>query len=239
MDVLAKNVDEYIRDGESLRQRGDVGRDEVPPRFDREQAARASRSAAASRGGPSGDSSSSLTSSCSGSLRVRLGEEQPDAVQEHAGDRLVIAFAVAVHPADALIVARMRPGSASSMSISGRRVSKSGGGREMGLVGPFGLRQGACEQALADCGRSRRRVEQAWFDSRSCRISSLRGAKRRGNPASVTGCFAMVAMTLGLPLVGWRCAAFGPDWRTPSSTWSANSAKLSTNRSTSLAAVRS
>ena len=88
-----------------LREAPQIRIDEAPPGLDRQQPISRIEAQAASRGGPSASRSSSLTSSCSGSLTIGFRQEQAHAVQEHARDRVVIAFGVAVHAADALVVA--------------------------------------------------------------------------------------------------------------------------------------
>ena len=71
-------------------------------------------------------------------------------MQERAGDRLVIAFGVAVHAADALVVAADDPGQLGVEIDVGplqQQICRRG---EMRLMGPLGARQGAGEQAFAD-----------------------------------------------------------------------------------------
>ena len=81
---------------------------------------------------------------------IGFGEEQPDAVQEHARDGVVIAFAVAVYAANALIVAADEAGKL-GLEVNLRMAKNEVGRRgEMRFVGPFLARQIAREEAFAD-----------------------------------------------------------------------------------------
>ena len=81
---------------------------------------------------------------------VYFGEEQPDAMQEHARDRLVIAFAVAVYAADTLVVAANDAGEL-GIDIDVRAARQEPGRRrEVCFVSPFGSRQGAREEPSTD-----------------------------------------------------------------------------------------
>ena len=71
-------------------------------------------------------------------------------MQEHAGDGLVIALAVAVHPADALIVGADQARQLLVDGDIGPPGKQIGRGGEMRLVGPLGPRQGAGDEPLAD-----------------------------------------------------------------------------------------
>ena len=149
-------------------------------------------------------------------------------MQEHAGDRLVIALAVAVHAADALVVAADESREL-AVEVDVRAAQQQIGRRgEMRFVGPF-LRAATCARGgLRRDARSRRR-------KRIVGVGYSVIDRVLGRARSATGPLSGVAW-LGLRLLSLARPS-GAAWRTPSSTWSANCAKFSTNRSTSFAAI--
>ena len=81
---------------------------------------------------------------------VGLEQKQPDAVEKRAGDRVVIAFAVAVHAADAFIEPADEARQV-AVDIDIRPLEQQISGRaEMRLMGPFGTLERACDQPLAE-----------------------------------------------------------------------------------------
>ena len=118
MDVLAKNVDDYIHRRCGLRQLREVGRHEASCALDRKQ-----RLARVETKRPVSAAHRREQQLVHQVVKWRVGicfrEKQPHAVQEHARDRLVIAFGVTVHAANALVEAANEPGSSASRSISG------------------------------------------------------------------------------------------------------------------------
>ena len=81
---------------------------------------------------------------------VRLAEEQPNARQVRASDRLVIAFAVAVHAADTLVVAADEAGKLAIHVDIGPLQEQPGRGREMRFVRPFFLGKPGHEEAFTE-----------------------------------------------------------------------------------------
>jgi hypothetical protein len=81
---------------------------------------------------------------------VRLLQEQADTVKEHARDRLVIAFAIRIHAADALVVAADQVRELGFDVDIPAPQQQVGGGRQMGLVRPFGARKRPRDQPFAD-----------------------------------------------------------------------------------------
>jgi hypothetical protein len=82
--------------------------------------------------------------------RVGFREEQAHAVQEHAGDCLVIAFGVAVHASDALIVAVDQPRQflvEVDVGPPQQQIRRRG---EVRFVSPFGPRQRARDHAFPE-----------------------------------------------------------------------------------------
>jgi len=71
-------------------------------------------------------------------------------VEEHAGDRVVIAFAVRVHAADALVVAADDLRKLDIEVDGGPPKQQPRGRSEMRFMSPIGPRQRARQQLLAD-----------------------------------------------------------------------------------------
>ncbi len=133
-----------------------------------------SRSAAASRAGPRRRQQRVDPPE---RLARRLARGPPHGVDEHLGDRLVIALGVAVHAADALIVAADQ---ARQVAL-GRRCRAARGSarrrREMRLVGPFGFGKVRARRP-SPSARSRRRGEQAAGVMVGHRFGPCEGARR-------------------------------------------------------------
>ncbi|MBA3575994.1 MAG: hypothetical protein H0W39_00055 [Sphingomonas sp.] len=93
---------------------------------------------------------------------VRLGKEQASAMKGRSGDRLVIAFGVAVHSPNACIVA---PDDVAQLRVkvdvwtSEKQV---GGSREMGFVGPVRSWKCSRQKPFADPLDLGIGMEQAW-----------------------------------------------------------------------------
>ncbi len=133
-------------------------------------------------------------------------------------DRVVIALIVVIHPAHALVEARDDPGDVRIDIHIGPVADQPERRGEMRFMRPVGARQGARRRALPI-----RRIAAS-----SARVGR-EGRSSIGLSLAPIDDRAFQAFS----------AVFGAAWRTPSSTSSANCAKLSTNRSTSLAAVAS
>src|SRR3954452_86415 len=93
---------------------------------------------------------------------VSLVEKQPDAVDEEAGEGLVIPFGVGVHAAHGLIVS---PDEAWQVRLEVDLwpfEQQVGGCGKVGFVGPFRARQSTREEAFADALDLGVRAKESW-----------------------------------------------------------------------------